>query len=125
MEAGDGLGLGSPGNGDGCLCGICHTGPARGTNICTRRKVSCQYCGDYESDQLNVCEGLCWTGFDPSLGLPSQHRIFEEDPPLTFKSGHHPLGWSAGQGVLQCIHTHFILGCHLEQKKLHHVMTRT
>lgn len=40
LEASDGLSLGSPGNGDGCLSGICHTGPARGTNICTRKKKS-------------------------------------------------------------------------------------
>lgn len=38
QEASDGLSLGPPGDGDGCLSDICHPGPTRGTHICTPRE---------------------------------------------------------------------------------------
>lgn len=36
LEASDGLCLGAPRNGDGPLCDICHTWPARRTDVCRR-----------------------------------------------------------------------------------------
>lgn len=135
LEASDGLSLGSPGNGDGCLGGICHTGPARGTNICTRRKRS----PVSTVGIANLTSYMFVKAFAEALYralLLTERRISASASSkalwvicggslLTFKSGDHPLGWSTGQRVLQGIDAHFILGCHLEQTKLYCVMRRT
>lgn len=118
-EASDGLSLGSPGNGDGCLSDICHPGPARGTHICTTRKrgpVSTVGTGNHQPSVGEAWDGALdraplWTRSRLPASAPTQHYMgIWGGPPLTFKGGDHPLGWSAGQGVLQGIHTHFILG---------------
>lgn len=86
-------------------------------------KGSCQYSGDWQSHQPSL--GEAWDGALDTTPPQTQSRLLASaptqpqvviwrGPALTFKGCDHPLGWSAGQGVLQGIHTHFILGCYLE-----------
>lgn len=119
QEASDGLSLGPPGDGDGCLSDICHPGPARGTHICTTRKGVLSALWALGISSAKCCWSLEWSRLLASV--PTQHWVLIWGaPPLTFKSCDHPLGWSAGQGVLQGIHTHFILGCYLEWTVIPH-----
>lgn len=94
QEASDGLSLGPPGNGDGCLCDICHPGPARGTHICTQGKgvLSVQW-------GLAILPAKCWCNLRWSFGQsPTLHTA----PGLcthTAQSGHLLGGTTYFQGL--------------------------
>lgn len=85
QEASDGLSLGPPGDGDGCLGDICHPGPTRGTHICTTRErvLSVQW-------GLAISSAKCWWSLGWSSGQ-SPTSDTEQAPslcPHTAPSGH-------------------------------------